>query len=177
MSRRPILHLFLDVLVVSSWGGGCSPSTGTPVPKDENLEAGASLEHSDAAGSGVDAGGDASHACVSTNMFSCTAISGSAVLSSLSAQQAALCDCLAAYGGGYGAPVTCTCSDGSPGALGAPSSQAACVSMPFPATCPITLDQYATCINLTWSNPCDPSAILVAAQSPSCAPLGSAECQ
>jgi hypothetical protein len=130
------------------------------------------------AGGAAGAGGNPDLACLATKTFSCAGIDGSKMLDGLSTADATtFCGCLAAYTGGYGAPLACTCSDGSPGAVAAPPSQAACVAAPVPAGCNVTLDDYTTCTNLFWAKPCDAAAILAAATNPACAFLNVASCQ
>jgi hypothetical protein len=135
--------------------------------------------HAGAGGAaGAAGGGGAGASCAAATALACSAVDGSKTLSTLSATDAAaFCDCLATYGGGYGAPLACTCSDGSPGAPGAPTSRAACLAAWLPGGCPITVAQYISCMNLTYANPCDTTALLAAASSPDCAPLTTAACQ
>jgi hypothetical protein len=109
------------------------------------------------------------NACLAAKPFACPAIDGSRALSSLAPSDAAtFCDCLAAYSGGYGTAVACTCSDGSPGGLTAPASQAECLAQPIPTGCSATLTEFQTCVNLLWSRPCDDDAIVAAVANPAC---------
>ena len=78
---------------------------------------------SESASGAAGGGGNGDLACLATKTFSCSGISGSQMLDSLSTADATtFCGCLAAYTGGYGSPLACTCPDGSPGAVAAPLS-------------------------------------------------------
>jgi hypothetical protein len=130
------------------------------------------------AGGAAGGGGNGDLACLATKTFACPGIDGSQMLGGLSTADATtFCGCLAAYAGGYGAPLACTCPDGSPGALAAPPSQSACVAAPVPPGCNVTLSDYTTCTNLFWAKPCDGAALLSAATNPACAFLNAASCQ
>jgi hypothetical protein len=125
----------------------------------------------------ADSGYDPS-ACAATRTFSCTALDAQAVLANFSsADQAAFCDCVAAYTGGYGVQ-GCTCPDGTPGGLSSDSSQASCVASfgAIPQSCTVTLGEYTTCVNLLWARPCDVTSQASAVLNPSCKHMLTAPC-
>ena len=123
-------------------------------------------------------GGASAPTCPASQTFTCTAIDGAKVLSSLDASEtAAFCDCMAASTGGYGSPM-CTCPDGSSGGPGAPTSRADCIaSGVVPSSCPLTMIQFSDCANAMWSKPCDASAIAASLQNTNCTTLLSPACQ
>lgn len=157
--------------------GGGSGASGAAGSKG----AGGAAGGQGAVGGGNAAGGSAgsgASTCPAAATLSCPAVDGSKALGTLStADEQAFCGCLAAYGGGYGAPVACTCSDGSSGAPQAPPSQSACLGAQLPPSCGATVAQYIACQNLTWAKPCDSTALLAALSDPSCKALLASTCQ
>lgn len=155
--------------------GGSNSGVGGQASSGGTLASGGTL--SGGAGSSGGTAGSAALACINSQTFSCPALDSSKVLSSLQpSEAAAFCDCEAAYAGGYGSQVTCSCPDGSPGGFTAPASQAACLSNAIPAGCPVTLAQYTACTNLLWSRPCDDTAIAAAVADPSCVAMLTRPC-
>jgi hypothetical protein len=128
---------------------------------------------------GAGGGGGADLACVATKTLSCPGVDGTKAFNGTldASDAAAMCDCIAAYAGGYGSAVSCTCPDGTAGAVTAPPSQAACLAQPLPPSCPITVSQYIACVNILWATPCDGTAFVAAYEGPDCAPLATAACQ
>jgi len=120
---------------------------------------------------GAGGAGDADLACLATKTLACPGVDRTKAFNSTLAASdaAAMCDCIATYAGGGSSP-SCTCLDGSPGAVMAPASQAACLAQPYPPACTITVAQYIACTNLLWAKPCDAAAFVAAYQDPSCAP-------
>jgi hypothetical protein len=186
-TMRQLVGIYMIVAAVGTLGvAACESSS---MPESSNATLGGSGGRASAAGTGgkstsnggTTANGGATNTvgpvCQVGKAFSCPAVDGSKLLSSLQAvDHAAFCDCRASYSGGYGGPM-CSCSDGSTSGVSAPSSQAACVSVPAaPSGCPLTVSQYAACVNAMWANPCDNASIAAGLADPNCQIVMSQAC-
>jgi hypothetical protein len=195
MSRHRVVLVGLGLCVGLAVAGCSSPSS--PAPDGGaargggfvggsggagGTSGGAAAGHGGSSATGVGGAGGAGGAdlaCLATKTLACPGVDGAKAFNSTLAASdaAAMCDCIATYAGGYGSPLSCTCLDGSPGAVMAPASQAACLAQPYPPACSITVAQYIACTNLLWAKPCDAAAFVAVYQDPSCAPLETSACR